>query len=167
MSWSLHELHSIDDSVQDCSISSALAMEILQSCTEPSIFHSRLFRKWDICDWDRDVTVMGWWFGYLEKLFYGSHLSDSTMVTNLARVNFACGFIDLNLMLSPHSLSWPVSLNCNNWLLATGTRYENVAVINSLNTLRHCYDFKSLLWFSEWCRMHFSEDFTVLNIKEP
>ena len=27
----------IDDLLQDCSISSALAMEILQSCTKPSI----------------------------------------------------------------------------------------------------------------------------------
>ena len=28
----------IDNSVQDCSISSALAMEILQSCAKPSIY---------------------------------------------------------------------------------------------------------------------------------
>ena len=39
-SWHLSQclpslLTHIDDSVQDCSISSALAMEILQSCTEP------------------------------------------------------------------------------------------------------------------------------------
>ena len=31
-------LHHIDDLVQDCSNSSALAMELLQSCAKPSIF---------------------------------------------------------------------------------------------------------------------------------
>ena len=31
-------LHYIDSLVQDCSISSALAMEILQSCTKPQIY---------------------------------------------------------------------------------------------------------------------------------
>ena len=36
--WLLH-CH-FDDLVQDCSNSSALAMELLQSCTKPSIWHS-------------------------------------------------------------------------------------------------------------------------------
>ena len=36
-SWFLY--HYIDGLVQDCSISSALAMEILQSCTKPSIWY--------------------------------------------------------------------------------------------------------------------------------
>ena len=42
-------IHYIDGSVQDCSISSALAMEILLSCTKPSIygFLGRLYAtKW-------------------------------------------------------------------------------------------------------------------------
>ena len=33
----------IDDLVQDCSISSALAMRILQSCTKPSTLHMRVY----------------------------------------------------------------------------------------------------------------------------
>ena len=37
ISWSRHHVV-IDGLVQDCSISSALAMGILQSCTEPSVF---------------------------------------------------------------------------------------------------------------------------------
>ena len=34
--------HYIGGSVQDCNISSALAMEILQSCTKPSIYTWKL-----------------------------------------------------------------------------------------------------------------------------
>ena len=38
-----HPMPHIDGSVQDCSNSSALAMELLQSCTKPSIFSRRLW----------------------------------------------------------------------------------------------------------------------------
>ena len=32
----------IDDFVQDCSNSSVLVMELLQSCTKPSIYHTEI-----------------------------------------------------------------------------------------------------------------------------
>ena len=38
-SYKIQCLYSIDDCVQDCSISSALAMELLQSCTKPSLYY--------------------------------------------------------------------------------------------------------------------------------
>ena len=49
-SWKPGPVHTcIDGLAQDCSISSASAMEILQSCTKPSISQThkhKIFRKW-------------------------------------------------------------------------------------------------------------------------
>ena len=46
ISYKIHRC--INGLVQDCNISSALAMEILQSCTNPSIFSfSVIFQHWD------------------------------------------------------------------------------------------------------------------------
>ena len=39
--------HSMDGLVQDCNNSSALAMELLQSCTKPSVYSTNLpWIKW-------------------------------------------------------------------------------------------------------------------------
>ena len=41
-------MHSIDGLVQDCSNSSALAMELLHSCTKPSICTANV-SNWYVC----------------------------------------------------------------------------------------------------------------------
>ena len=76
------------------------------------------------------------------------------MVTKFAHVNFACRCIDLYLMLSYYSLLWPVSLNCDNWLLSNPNLHEAVVFINSLTPFGHCHDFKPLICFSNLCPLH-------------
>ena len=43
----LHIISYFDGVVQDCSISSVLAMEILQSCTKPSILLDHFVKRFD------------------------------------------------------------------------------------------------------------------------
>ena len=54
--------HYIDGLVQDCSISSALAMDILQSCTKPSIYRLCIIilRTWitPIFGWKYDTRMI-------------------------------------------------------------------------------------------------------------
>ena len=57
----LNHVIMIDGLVQDSSISSALAMEILQSCTKPSILHVSVLKKiWNFESWASENFLICW-----------------------------------------------------------------------------------------------------------
>ena len=71
----------IDDLVQDCINSSALAMELLQSCTKPSqiTVHHTPWNEIDLCGINRYTFI-----SYITALYYiPQHIVELTFSINL------------------------------------------------------------------------------------